>query len=101
MIIVFLHGHITLNQHSYRKMKDISTLETSRRKRKQSDNSWLRKYKQLDVSILKNASKIEKNEDENNTFKTHNSNGKHYGFKKRKPGINLGMYYITVDATRI
>ena len=44
-------------------MKDISTSETGGRKRKQSDNSWLRKYKQLDVSILKNTTKIEKNED--------------------------------------
>ena len=79
-------------------MKDISTSETGGRKRKQSDNSWLRKYKQLDVSILKNTTKIEKNED-GKIFKNHNSNnGKQYGSKKRKSDINLGMYFkIIVD----
>lgn len=69
-------------------MKDISTSETCRRKRKQSDDSWLKKYKQLDVSILKNATKIEKNEDDDKVFKSRN--GKQNGFKKRKPDINLG-----------
>lgn len=72
-------------QQCYKKMKDISTSDTGRRKRKQSDDSWLKKYKQLDVSILKNATKIEKNEDNDNVF----TNRKQYGFKKRKPDINL------------
>lgn len=73
-------------------MKDISELETGRRKRKQSDDLWLRKYQQLDVSILKNATKIEKNEDDDKIFKNCNSDRKQYSCKKRKPDINLGMY---------
>ena len=79
-------------------MKDISKLENGRRKRKQPDDAWLRKYKQLDVSILKNAAKTEKIEDENKKPNNHSINGKPYytsnSLKKRKPDVNLGISYI-------